>query len=153
MSNADGTGERVLVQGGDAINGTPWSPDGTRIAYFEFHSNDVSIVDLATGQSFHVAEGYWPAWLNDHTLIIEMDSCYDPTTEARVAPGLRRVSSRGPMGLTSRRAASSRLIDDDLRPGLEEAIGEGLDSVPRDSLAASVRPETASAVHLRRSAG
>ena len=39
-----------------------------------------------------------------------------------------------------------------LFPRLEEAIGEGLDSVLRDSLAASVRPETASTVHLRSSA-
>ena len=37
-------------------------------------------------------------------------------------------------------------------PRLEEAIGEGLDSVLRDSLAASVRPETASMVHLGSSA-
>ncbi len=88
VSNADGTGERVLVQGGgDAINGTPWSPDGTRIAYFEFHSNDVSIVDVATGQVTHVAEGYRPTWLDDHTLIVEMDHCYDPTIEARVLQG------------------------------------------------------------------
>jgi hypothetical protein len=35
-----------------------------------------------------------------------------------------------------------------LFPRLEEAIGEGLDWVFRDSLAAWVRPETASTVHL-----
>ena len=78
VSNADGTGERVLVPGGsDAINGTRWSPDGTRIVYWEFHSNNVSVVDVATGQVTHVAEGYSPIWLDDHTLIIEMDRCYD----------------------------------------------------------------------------
>ena len=36
-----------------------------------------------------------------------------------------------------------------LFPRLEEAIGEGLEGVLRDSLAAWVRPETASTVHLR----
>jgi WD40 repeat protein len=89
VSNADGTGERVLVPGGgDAINGTAWSPDGTRIAYNTFHAQDVFVLDLATGQSIHVAEGFGPVWLNDHTLIIEMlAKCYDPATEARVAQG------------------------------------------------------------------
>jgi Tol biopolymer transport system component len=88
VSNADGTGERVLVPGGpDAINGTRWSPDGTRITYFEFHSNDVSIVDVATGQVTHVAEGYSPIWLDDHTLIIEMERCYDHENAARVLTG------------------------------------------------------------------
>jgi TolB protein len=88
LANADGTDVRQLVQGGmDAINAVSWSPDGTRIAYFEFHSNDVSIVDVATGQVTHVAEGYRPTWVDDHTLIIEMDSCYDHATEERVFPG------------------------------------------------------------------
>jgi Tol biopolymer transport system component len=88
VSTADGTGERVLVpEGQDAINGTRWSPDGARIVYWEFHSNNVSIVDVATGQVTHVAEGYQPTWLDDHTLIVEMDDCYDHTTAARVRRG------------------------------------------------------------------
>jgi dipeptidyl aminopeptidase/acylaminoacyl peptidase len=88
VSNADGTGERVLIPGGqDAINGTRWSPDGARIVYWEFHSNNVSIVDFATGQVTHVAEGYQPTWLDDHTLIIEMNNCYDPAIAARVLQG------------------------------------------------------------------
>jgi dipeptidyl aminopeptidase/acylaminoacyl peptidase len=88
VSNADATGERVLVPGGqDAINGTRWSPDGARIVYWEFHSNNVSIVDVATGQVTHVAEGYQPTWLDDHTLIIEMNKCYDPAIAARVLQG------------------------------------------------------------------
>jgi dipeptidyl aminopeptidase/acylaminoacyl peptidase len=87
VANADGTAERVLVpHQGDAIIGGDWSPDGTRIAYFAFHSTDVSIVDIATGQITHVAEGYWPTWLDDHTLIIEMDRCYDPATDRRADP-------------------------------------------------------------------
>jgi WD40-like Beta Propeller Repeat len=87
VANADGTAERVLVpHQGDAIIGGDWSPDGTRIAYFAFHSTDVSIVDIATGQITHVAEGYWPTWLDDHTLIIEMDRCYNPATGRRALP-------------------------------------------------------------------
>ena len=87
VANADGTAERVLVpHQGDAIVGGDWSPDGTRIAYFAFHSTDVSIVDIATGQITHVAEGYWPTWLDDHTLIIEMDRCYNPATGRRADP-------------------------------------------------------------------
>jgi hypothetical protein len=48
----------------------------------------VFVLDLVTGQSIHVAEGFGAVWLNDHTLIIEMlAKCYDPATEARVAQG------------------------------------------------------------------
>jgi Tol biopolymer transport system component len=87
VANADGTAERVLVpHQGDAIVGGDWSPDGTRITYFAFHSSDVSIVDVATGLVTHVAEGYWPTWLDDHTLIIEMDRCYNPATGRRAIP-------------------------------------------------------------------
>jgi dipeptidyl aminopeptidase/acylaminoacyl peptidase len=81
VASADGTDERVLVPGGgDAINGNAWSPDGTRIAYFTFHAQDVLIVDVATGQTTHVAEGGSPAWLNDHTLIVHLARCFDPAT-------------------------------------------------------------------------
>ena len=85
VANADGTGERVLVSGGgDAINGPRWwSPDGTRIAYYTFHAQDVFVVDVATGQAIHVAEGSHPTWLDDQTLIVEAPSCYDPATGGR----------------------------------------------------------------------
>ena len=62
-----------------------------------------------------------------------------------------------PLAIKERLGHSSITVTMDryggLFPRLEEAIGEGLDSVLRDSLAASVRPETAPPVHLRRSAG
>jgi len=29
------------------------------------------VVDVATGETTFVAEGTWPEWLDDHTLIIE----------------------------------------------------------------------------------
>jgi dipeptidyl aminopeptidase/acylaminoacyl peptidase len=87
VSNTDGTGERELVQAsgdfGNPLNLGGWSPDGTWIAYWESPSNNVSIVDLATGRAAHVGEGYMPTWLDDHTLIIEMDDCYNPATGQR----------------------------------------------------------------------
>jgi hypothetical protein len=43
-------------------------------------------VDVATGLVTHVAEGYWPTWLDDDTLIIEMDRCYNPATGRRAEP-------------------------------------------------------------------
>jgi integrase len=62
-----------------------------------------------------------------------------------------------PLAIKERLGHSSITVTMDryggLFPRLEEAIGEGLDGVLRDSLAASVRPETAQPVRLRRSAG
>jgi Tol biopolymer transport system component len=89
VSNTDGTGERVLVYGGgDAINGTPWSPDGTLIAYYTFHAQDVFVVNVTTGQPTYVGEGSHPTWLDDQTLIVEMSSrCYNPETGSREISG------------------------------------------------------------------
>jgi dipeptidyl aminopeptidase/acylaminoacyl peptidase len=88
VANADGTAERVLAPlQGDALNGGDWSPDGTRIAYFAFHAQDVSVVDVATDQVTYVAEGSSPTWLDDHTLIVEIPRCYDRAIGAW-GPGL-----------------------------------------------------------------
>jgi hypothetical protein len=71
----------------------------------------------------------------------------------------RSIETKGahPLAIKERLGHSSITVTMDryggLFPRLEEAIGAGLDAVLRDSLAASVRPETASTVHLRRSAG
>jgi Tol biopolymer transport system component len=80
IANADGTDERELARsdGRNPINAGSWSPDGTRILYFEVLPQDVFILDVATGQATYVAEGIWPTWLDDHTLIVEMSKCYDP---------------------------------------------------------------------------
>jgi integrase len=73
------------------------------------------------------------------------------------AAALAIAQGAHPLAIKERLGHSSITVTMDrysgLFPRLEEAIGEGLDSVLRDSLAASVRPETASAAHLRRSAG
>jgi hypothetical protein len=80
VANADGTDHRELVSIGDGGGGGGWSPDGTRIVYFAFHSQDVFIVDVATGEVTNVGEGMSSAWLDDHTLIVEIAHCYDPVT-------------------------------------------------------------------------
>ena len=76
IANADGTNPRLLVSG--SAFGPTWSPDGTRIAYINLENESngrvfgrVFVVDVATGETTFVAEGTWPEWLDDHTLIIE----------------------------------------------------------------------------------
>jgi len=82
VANADGTDERVLAPfEGDSLNGGVWSPDGTRIAYYAFHAQDVFVVDVTTGEATYVAEGEGPStWVDDHTLLIEISGLYDPRT-------------------------------------------------------------------------
>jgi Tol biopolymer transport system component len=79
MANADGTDARVLVAGGHAPGS--WSPDGTRIAYWEEWSG-VYVVDVATGEVTPVRTeggvGARPIWLDGHTLIVEADNCSLP---------------------------------------------------------------------------
>jgi len=71
IAHADGTNLRVLVSG--SLVGGKWSPDGTRIAYTNANAtaNKVFVVDVATGETTFVAEGFASDWLDDHTLIIE----------------------------------------------------------------------------------
>jgi Tol biopolymer transport system component len=78
LANADGSDTRVLASADDAIMSARWSPDGTRIAYWVFHSLDVWVVDVETGVSSHVTEGAQPVWLDDHTLIVQQDRCPGP---------------------------------------------------------------------------
>jgi Tol biopolymer transport system component len=48
-----------------------WSPDGTRIAASLVNGGPVVVVDLGTNRSQEVARHGEPAWLDDHTLIID----------------------------------------------------------------------------------
>jgi Tol biopolymer transport system component len=83
VAHVDGTDERVLMADYDAINGTSWSPDGTRVPYFTFHAQNVVILDVASGRTSYVAEGSSPTWLDDHTLIIEISQrCYNRAKRA-----------------------------------------------------------------------
>lgn len=74
VANADGTNLRVLVSG-PQLFGPKWSPDGTRIAYNDQADgptgNKVFVVDVTTGETTLVADGFVEDWLDDHTLIIE----------------------------------------------------------------------------------
>ena len=74
IAHADGTNLRALVSG-PQLWGPKWSPDGTRIAYNDQADgptgNKVFVVDVATGETTFVADGFLDDWLDDHTLIIE----------------------------------------------------------------------------------
>jgi Tol biopolymer transport system component len=74
IAHADGTNLRPLVSG-PQLFGPKWSPDGTRIAYNDQADgptgNKVFVVDVATGETTFVADGFMDDWLDDHTLIIQ----------------------------------------------------------------------------------
>jgi len=74
IAHADGTNLRALVSG-PQLFGPKWSPDGTRIAYNDQADgptgNKVFVVDVATGETTFVADGFLDDWLDDHTLLIE----------------------------------------------------------------------------------
>jgi WD40-like Beta Propeller Repeat len=74
IAHADGTNLRALVSG-PQLFGPKWSPDGTRIAYGDQADgptrNKVFVVDVTTGETTFVANGFLEDWLDDHTLIIE----------------------------------------------------------------------------------
>jgi Tol biopolymer transport system component len=68
---ADGTGPGRVVARGDEIAFPRWSPDGTRIAYVD--GGEVYVLDVATGDTSHVAHGGWGEWFDEDTLIISPD--------------------------------------------------------------------------------
>jgi Tol biopolymer transport system component len=74
LARPDGSDPRPLVQEdaselrGDLFNENPqWSPDGTRIVYSD---GVVHVVDVLTGGSTTIAEGYGYDWLDADTLIV-----------------------------------------------------------------------------------
>ena len=68
VANADGTDPRVVVEGDAGLS--RWSPDGTRITYED--DEGVHVVDVATGATSLVAQGDWPEWFDNDTLIVSV---------------------------------------------------------------------------------
>ena len=84
LAKADGSHPRVIARndsdamgqkGHSSIPTASWSPDGSRIAYWDFHPEKVYIIDVRTERSELVAHGAWPSWVDDRTLIIEECDC------------------------------------------------------------------------------
>jgi Tol biopolymer transport system component len=71
VANVDGTGLRSIPQGGSNPAGT-WSPDGKRIVCSDFSGKVILVVDVATGDALHVANGRAAIWLDRHTLLVEV---------------------------------------------------------------------------------
>ena len=72
LVDADGTDARPLVTG--ELVAARWSPDGTRIAYADGGRVGTYIVDVGTGETTRVLDDpSWPEWLDDHTLIFDVD--------------------------------------------------------------------------------
>jgi WD40-like Beta Propeller Repeat len=79
VANADGTNRRQVAMGnGDSIGGARWSPDGTRLAFSNFHQMNVFVLDVDTGAMEHVTYGRAPIWLDDDTLIVDPDCILGP---------------------------------------------------------------------------
>jgi Tol biopolymer transport system component len=64
-----GGGLPLALVAREGLRWPTWSPDGTMIAY-GVGTNEIDVVDVATGQSTKVAEGGTAEWLDDHMLIV-----------------------------------------------------------------------------------
>ena len=75
VARVDGAEPRQIVGRRSEPAGT-WSPDGTRIVCRGPGDLDwvagIIVVDIATGESWPVAEGHAAIWLDDHTLLIDV---------------------------------------------------------------------------------
>jgi Tol biopolymer transport system component len=69
IANVNGRSPREsLVKADSEISWPAVSPDGTRIAYQDFHT--IRVVDVSTGASSKVADGETATWLDDGTLVV-----------------------------------------------------------------------------------
>ena len=65
---------RTLVEGDGAIGFLSASPDARRIVYVEGDTDDIHVVDVATGESSKVADGDGASWLDNDTLVVMPDT-------------------------------------------------------------------------------
>jgi WD40 repeat protein len=72
VANADGTDRRV-IPGWYSIPAGTWSPDGSRIVATGDSEDRIVIVDIATGKSMPVARGRAAIWIDDRTLLVDVD--------------------------------------------------------------------------------
>jgi Tol biopolymer transport system component len=111
VMNADGTGERILPTspGTDyAFQGSTWSPDGGRIAYYIDDVDgtggwDVATLDLATGTERILtrdtaAHTIYPVWAPDGGHVIFLTQ-YGPGVVRDDGSGLRILENRSCVGL------------------------------------------------------
>lgn len=65
VMDPDGTDARTLVAGPDEQVDPSWSPDGSKVAYVEFAQETaahIKVLDLATGTTTDLGEGFGPSW-------------------------------------------------------------------------------------------
>jgi dipeptidyl aminopeptidase/acylaminoacyl peptidase len=68
IMNGDGTGARVLVDGGGSLEWPKVSPDGTKVAYDD--GGHTYVVDVSTLRVTDLGPGTEPAWVDNDTLIV-----------------------------------------------------------------------------------
>jgi Tol biopolymer transport system component len=71
VTNADGTEPRSITGCYGSTPAGTWSPDGSRIVCSD-GGGSIIVVDIATGVTTSVAEGYSAIWLDDQTLLIDV---------------------------------------------------------------------------------
>jgi Tol biopolymer transport system component len=71
VADADGTEPRSITGCYGSTPAGTWSPDGSRIVCSD-GGGGIIVVDIATGVTTEVAEGFSAIWLDDHTLLIDV---------------------------------------------------------------------------------
>ena len=78
LANGDGSNPRRFVEADDTvgIRSASWSPDGSRLAFWDYGRQLLRVVDVETGRTVRAVawpEAGSPTWADDHTLIVDAD--------------------------------------------------------------------------------